>query len=145
MVSETPGQRSNLWRRAGVFALGMTLLAAVYIFQRLNIAAILGDFHPNTIFAINRTIRLTLNDLACLLIIHALFQDRKYLKIAFIVFLVELLVILPLYLAIKLSAEGATEISSPLLSQIHRLIVNPMLMILLILGFYYQRFRYKGQ
>lgn len=96
--------------------------------------------HPNAIFALNRTARLTLNDLACFLIILAVFREKKYLKLAFFVFLVELMVILPVYLVVKLGLEGDSEISSPLLSQVHRLIVNPMLMILLMAGFLYQRY-----
>lgn len=130
----------RFWLRAGLLLAGVFILGAVYVFQRLNLAGFLGSFHPNVIFAINRTARLILNDFACLLIIFALFREAKYLKIAFWVFLIELLVILPLYLAIKLSLEGDSEISSPLLSQVHRLIVNPMLMILLIGGFLFQRY-----
>lgn len=130
----------RFWFRAGLFLVGVGILGAVYIFQRINLAGLLGIFHPNIIFAINRTARLILNDFACLLIIFALFREAKYLKIAFWVFLIELLVILPFYLAIKLSFEGDSEISSPLLSQVHRLIVNPMLMILLIGGFLFQRY-----
>jgi exosortase F-associated protein len=130
----------KLWIRATLFFLGLAILGLVYVFQRINLAVLLGDFHPNVIFVITRTTRLILNDLACFLIIFALFREAKYLKIAFWVFLIELLVILPVYLVIKLSMEGNSEISSPLLSQVHRLIVNPMLMILLIIGFIYQKF-----
>ena len=130
----------RLWVRSALVVAGIFILVAVYVFQGVNLAGLLGNFHPNVIFVINRTARLILNDLACFLIIYALFEDAKYLKVAFWVFLVELLIILPVYFAIKLSLEGDSEISSPLLSQVHRLIVNPMLMILLIIGFFYQRF-----
>lgn len=129
----------ELWIRATLFVTGIAILGFVYVFQRINLAVLLGDFHPNVVFVINRTARLILNDVACFLIIFALFRENKYLKIAFWVFLFELLVILPVYLLVKLSLEGDSEISSPLLSQVHRLIVNPMLMILLIAGFVYQR------
>jgi exosortase F-associated protein len=98
---------------------------------------------PNTVFVANRVIRVILNDFACFLLIYGLFKESKYLKIAFLVFLAELFVILPLYLALKLSLEGDSEISSPLLSLIHRLIVNPTLMLLLIAGFIYQKNDFK--
>jgi len=81
-----------------------------------------------------------LNDALCLLLIYSLFREKKYLRIAFLVLCFEFLVMLPLYLIVKLNLEGPSEISSPLLSQIHRLIVNPMLMLILIVGFYYQSF-----
>lgn len=118
----------------------MVILAMVYVFQRINVAGLLGDLSPNLTFIVNRTARLIVNDLACLLIILGLFREKRYLKIAFWIFLVELLVILPVYLVVKLNVEGDAEISSPMLSHIHRLIVNPMLMLLLIAGFLYQKF-----
>lgn len=139
MKSETLRPPHKFWVRTALFVTGIALLGSVYIFQRISLAGLLGDLHPNVLFVINRTLRLILNDAACLLIILAIFKEAKYLKVAFWVFLVELLVILPVYLVVKLSAEGDSEISSPLLSQIHRLIVNPMLMILLIAGFLYQQ------
>lgn len=128
-----------------VFAL--LLLAAVYIRQQFSYAgamnAVLPDAwqltHPYTVFVVNKTVRLILNDMACMVLIYALFSERAYLKVAFWLFLIELLVILPLYFVIKLSLEGDSEISSPLLSQIHRLIVNPLLMFLLMIGFLYQK------
>lgn len=63
------------------------------------------------------------------------------MRVGFYVFLFELLILLPLYFTIKLTVEGTSEISSPLLSQIHRMIINPMLMILTIIAFFYQRFK----
>jgi exosortase F-associated protein len=123
----------------------IALLATVYVFQRMGFSGAAGSYlenvHPNVIFVVNRTVRLIVNDAACFILIFVFFQDRKYLKVAFWVFLVELLVILPIYLIIKLSSEGNSEISSPLLSQIHRLVVNPTLMILLMAGFVYQRLK----
>jgi len=138
--------KSNLpnsrWGRALLLTCGISLLAAVYLFQRSSPATGFEVSNPNVIFVVNRTFRLILNDLACFLIIWALFRETKYLRVAFWVFLVELLIILPAYLTLKLVLEGDSEISSPLLSQIHRLIVNPTLMILLMIGFFYQRKRY---
>ena len=132
--------QSSFWYRSGLLATGLGMLAVIYIFQKTSPAAALGFDDPNTVFAVNRATRLILNDVACFIIIMAIFRDKKYLKIAFYVFLIEFLIILPAYLAVKLTLEGDSEISSPLLSHIHRLIVNPMLMILLIAGFFYQRF-----
>jgi exosortase F-associated protein len=122
------------------------VLAAVYIFQRFNyliffhnLFGIQGDVHPYAIFVVNRTIRLILNDSACLLLIWVWFKERKYIRLAGYIFIFELLILLPLYFLIKLSLEGDSEISSPLLSQVHRMIVNPMLMLLLMVAFLYQK------
>lgn len=123
------------------------ILAIVYVFQQVSYAVILNGVlpenlsihHPNAVFIINRTLRLIINDMACIMLILGLFKEIKYVKVAFLVFCVELFFILPLYFIVKLQLEGPSELSSPLLSQIHRIIVNPLLMIILIIGFYYQK------
>jgi len=128
--------------RAGLIGLCLLCLAAVYIYQRENYFAFLfpGVDHPHVAFAFNKTLRLLVNDLLCMVLIVAIFRERKYLRVAFGVFLFELFLLLPLYLWIKLRWEGDSEISSPLLSPVHRLIINPMLMLILMVGFYYQKF-----
>jgi exosortase F-associated protein len=133
-------------RYVGVI-IAMLILLLVYVFQQVSYAGVLNRIlpehlsinHPYTVFIINRTIRLIINDGACMLLIWSLFGEMKYLTAAFIVFLIELLIILPVYFIVKLNLEGASEISSPLLSQIHRIIVNPLLMVILIIAFYYQK------
>jgi exosortase F-associated protein len=126
--------------------LAIATLICVYIFQRFNYChfffGILGidqTPHPYTTFIVNRTVRLMLNDTACLILIWVWFKEKKYLRLAGYVFIFELMIVLPLYFIVKLSLEGDSEISSPLLSQIHRMIVNPMLMFLLMVAFLYQR------
>ncbi len=119
--------------------IAITTLIALYIFQRFNYAEIFShSFTPNTQFIINRTIRFVLNDLAVILLIYAIFNNKQLLKIAFGIQLIEMLIILPLYFCFKLSLEGASEISSPLLSFVHRIVVNPIIMLLLIPAFWFQ-------
>ena len=123
------------------------VLALVYVFQQFSYAKWLNTFtppflqvvHPYAVFAVDKTVRLVLNDVACMAVIYAVFRENKYLQVAFGLFVVEVLLILPLYLLAKLGLEGASEISSPWLSQVHRLIVNPLLMFLLMVGFVIQR------
>jgi exosortase F-associated protein len=132
-----------------LLALSMCILVAAYLLQRFSYADALNGIlpgvlqisHPHAVFVVNKTIRLVLNDIACILLIHAFFRSKPHLTIAFYLFLIELLIILPLYFFIKLSMEGDSEISSPLLSHIHRLIVNPLLMVLLVIGFLIQRLK----
>lgn len=125
----------------------LIILLLVYVFQKLSYAGLINNFLPagfqinnsNIVFIVNRALRLIINDGACMLLIWGLFKETKYLKAAFLVFCVELLFILPLYFMVKLTLEGPSELSSPLLSQIHRIIVNPLLMVILIIAFYYQK------
>lgn len=134
--------------RVGLFIVSLIVLAIAYIFQRFDYFHFItvqlpldsSQWHAYYAFAVNKTVRLIMNDIACCGLIFAIFGERKYLRVAFAMFIFELLILLPLYLTIKLTLEGDSEISSPLLSQFHRLIINPMLMILLIFGLFYQRY-----
>ncbi|MCB0506618.1 MAG: exosortase F system-associated protein, partial [Cyclobacteriaceae bacterium] len=74
-----------------------------------------------------------------ILLIYTIFKDKNLIKIAFFIQLLELFVILPIYFYFKLSLEGPSEISSPLLSFIHRIVVNPIIMLLLIPAFMFQK------
>jgi len=118
-------------------------LAFVYIFQRVDVLEICFsyNFHPYTHFAVKKVLRVLLNDSFMLLFIHALFRDPSVTRLAWYVQLVDTFILLPIYLFIKLRYEGDIETSIPLLSQLHRLIVNPTLMVLLIPAVYYQRSR----
>ena len=139
-------------RRFFLIALPVLALVVIYIFQRFSFVSMLNSMlpqsmevtHPYVIFIINKTTRLILNDLVCMWLIYLLFQNKIFLRGAFYLFLIELFIILPIYFFFKLNLEGDSELSSPLLSQIHRLIVNPLLMFLLILGFVYQRLKEKS-
>ena len=115
-------------------------LVLVFMFQQFSYAHFFNSeiANPNLIFIVNKSIRLVLNDTLCLGLIYGIYYDIRYVKIGSLVQLSEMFLLLPVYFYFKLTIEGDSEISSPLLSQIHRLIVNPTLMILLIIGFYYQ-------
>lgn len=137
-------------RKIALATVALIVLLLVYVFQRFNyyqfFLNLLGSEsapHPYTTFSVNRIIRLILNDTACLVLIRVLFYETKYLRLAGYIFIFELIILLPLYLWVKLTLEGDSEISSPLLSQVHRLIVNPMLMFLLMVAFFYQKRKEK--
>ncbi len=120
--------------------IAITVLIALYLFQRFNYSALFyTGLATNTQFIINRTIRFIFNDLAVILLIYAIFNNKQLLKIAFGIQLIEMLIILPFYFYFKLSLEGASEISSPLLSFVHRIVVNPIIMLLLIPAFWFQK------
>ena len=122
----------------GLIAAFMLLLT--YVFQRLDFSHFIGIESAYGRFIFNRSLRFLLNDLSCLLLITAVFNKKSYLRLSAWLFVVESVIILPLYFLVKLSWEGDSEISSPLLSQWHRMIVNPLLMIVLMVGFFYQDF-----
>lgn len=127
-------------------ALALAVLVMAYLFQRFDFYGMLMGFfgengvgHPYVKFSVNRLVRMLINDTACVILIWAWFNDRRFTRLASYVFLIEVFFLLPVYLWVKLSLEGDSEISSPILSQVHRMIVNPMLMFLLMVAFLYQR------
>lgn len=139
--------RGKLNLRITLFIAGLIGLALVYIFQQTDFLLFFTGHHSDARFhfAVNRTVRIFLNDTCMLLVLSGLFYDRKILKLALIIQLVDLFILFPAYLALKLPFEGDSEISSPFLSQLHRLIVNPTLMILLIPAVYYQKITKEKQ
>lgn len=127
------------WWLVGLCLAGLSF---VYVFQRTDYYSIFFGWNDHQVgaFIFNKTFRLITNDAICLLLIYALFREKKYIRLGSAVLAIELFVIMPVYFWIKLKVEGSSEISSPLLSQIHRLIVNPLLMGILIIGLYYQKY-----
>lgn len=131
--------------RNSLVALAFVGLFLVYIFQRIDYLGLLSGWvgvdppTATTSFIVNRSIRMIVNDLLCISLVHQFFRNPAFSRLAWWVFLGELLVLLPLYLALKLTAEGPSEISSPIYQPLHRMIVNPLLMLTLIAGMYFQK------
>jgi exosortase F-associated protein len=132
-------------RRYSNAIIGIIGLALIYLFQD-NLIPLTFQY-PNvsikTAFIIKKSVRVVLNDTCMLLIIHAWFSDIKISRTAVWIQGFDTFILLPIYLLLKLYFEGVNEISNPFLSQLHRLIINPTLMILYIPSIYYQRVRTK--
>ena len=88
-------------------------------------------------FVISRLVRFIANDLLCILLIYALFNNRRYVVFGFYVQLFGLLVLFPIY--IYLALQTATKSDYSLLVPLYRLVMNPILMVLLIPAFYFQQ------
>ena len=112
-------------------------LIVVFLFQQVDIARWMGlegsgVYH----FIINRSFRFILNDGLAIALIYALFGERKYVIFAVYVQVAGLLFILIPYFIIKLNYP---HYNGPLINFIHRLVLNPLLLLLLIPAFYYQQ------
>jgi exosortase F-associated protein len=112
-----------------------TMLMAVFIFQKWDVATPLGFETPLTNFIINRTVRFFINDIFALGLIYALFPQKKYMVFALWVQMLGVLFGLFPYFVLKVFF---INYNGPLLSFLHRLILNPTLLLLLIPAFYYQ-------
>ncbi|MFN3841570.1 MAG: exosortase F system-associated membrane protein [Cyclobacteriaceae bacterium] len=110
-------------------------LLLVFLFQRIEIATALGVQDNMWKFVTNRSIRFILNDLLSLLLIYGLFPQRKYVLFAIGVQVFGSVFILLPYFILKFEYPSY---NGPLISFLHRLVLNPLLMLLLIPAFYLQ-------
>ncbi len=131
------------WRRIIPGILAVAGLVAVYLFQR-NITAwteTLG-LSKFAAFALGRIIRFLLNDFFTIALIYALFPRKKYVYFAILTQVFGMIFILLPYLLLKYHLPGY---NGPLISFLHRLILNPLLLMLLIPAFLYQQQKEKGK
>jgi exosortase F-associated protein len=137
---------ASIIKRVATGLIGVTGLALVFILQQTDVLGLLmhRQLDAEAHFSANRLARIFFNDAFMLMVLYALFRDAKILKLALWIQLIDLFILFPVYLLVKLSLEGDAEISSPFLSQFHRLIVNPTLMILVIPAVYYQKFIHRS-
>jgi exosortase F-associated protein len=118
-------------------------LISIFLFQRFDIAAYIGMQNAAGKFFVNRSIRFVLNDVLAILLIYSLFKKRKYVLFALWVQLAGMGLILLPYFVIKFYYPSY---NGPLVSFLHRLVLNPTLLLLLIPAFYYQESRsHKAQ
>jgi len=113
-------------------------LLTVYLFQHFNLAGVLGVVSPTGTFVLNKTARFLANDFLMIGLLYALFYERKYVIFALWVQLTGLLLFLVPYFILKLVFYTG---NGPLISFFHRVIINPVLLLLLIPAFYYQRLK----
>jgi len=128
---------SNKKLRILIGVLCIAGLLAVFLFQREDLTVYFGlSLKPLHRFLFNRTVRFLLNDLFAIGLIYALFEDRKYVIFSCFIQLIGMVFFLFPYFVLKLYFP---TYNGPLISYLHRLILNPILIILLIPAFYYQR------
>jgi len=143
------GARSLVARPLYVLA-GMGGLFLVYLFQdyldlyhllqgqmpeKLNYRV---EFAPNLnpwAFSVNKAFRYVLNDIMAITVIYGLFGKRSYVRFAMYVLLVGLLFLVPLYIYLYLAQPVGF---SSMLSHLHRIVMNPVLMMLMIPALYFQ-------
>ncbi len=114
-------------------------LVLVYLFQYfsywdISLKAVYPEASLSVQFIFNKSVRFLINDLLVVWLIWIVFNNKDYVRLGMAIQLIEMLVLLPLYFILKIELEGPTEISSPLLSQFHRLIINPVLIMVFFFG-----------
>ncbi len=137
--------------RRVLFIVGGALgLASIYLFQlRMDFYSVLFEFRlpqlvdytamediPTIPFIVNKVLRYLLNDLFSIAIIYGLFYERKYARFAMYVMFFGLFVLVPIYIILFLNQPAGF---SSMLTHLHRIVMNPVLMMLLIPAFFVQR------
>jgi len=127
--------------------IGIVGLVLIYVFQMELFYDPLNSFRFNPKnpqspeidawkLVFSKTIRYILNDSFALLVIWGLFENKKYMKFAVAIFMIGFLVLLPVYLFLVTNFYLETQ---SFLNHLHRLVLNPALIMLLIPAFYYQQ------
>ena len=120
-----------------ILAVSLLGLVAVFLFQEIDLARQLGMTGRSVDrFIVNRTFRFLLNDLFAIGVIYGLFQEKKYVLFSILVQAIGTVVFLIPYFIVKLNYPSY---NGPLINYLHRLILNPTLLLLLIPAFYFQK------
>ena len=120
----------------------ITGLVVVFLFQRFDVSGWIGlDLEFFGRFVFNRTVRFLLNDFLAIGLIYSIFHEKKYVIFALWVQLAGVFLFLIPYFILKYYFPGY---NGPLISHLHRLMLNPTLLLLLIPAFYYQKFHVGG-
>ena len=128
--------RSNLLRLV-VGVVCIAGLSFVFLFQHTEFLR-WSEGRGIGSFLLNKAIRYLMNDFCMIGLIYSIFNTRKYVIFAFYVQLAGVVLFLVPYFILKLYFPFY---NGPLLSFLHRLIINPLLMLLLIPAFIYQQSR----
>lgn len=144
--------KAALSRKRWTFiAIGSAGLLLTYVFQGyLNIYELLfgnGSLRmpytgtdylsegQQTMYVVNKTFRYLLNDIFSILIIQGIFLKKSYTRFAFVLMAFGLFILLPVYFYIYFLAVPGF---SSMISHFHRIVLNPVLMMLLIPALWYQ-------
>jgi exosortase F-associated protein len=110
-------------------------LVLFFMFQRIDISNFLGIANRTTAFIVNKTLRFVVNDVLMVGVIYALFSQKRFVYFALFVQVAGVVFLLVPYFILKLYFHAD---NGPLVSFLHRLVLNPTLMMLLIPAFWLQ-------
>ncbi|QCK15897.1 exosortase F system-associated membrane protein [Mangrovivirga cuniculi] len=131
---------SLIWRVIWILT-GIAGLAVVYITQKYGWVDLIGgsigietkNWDKLSHFLVNRALRFVLNDIFAIAIIAGIFGRRDFVIFAVMVQIAGFIVFFIPYVILKIYFP---TYNGPLINFIHRLILNPVLMILLIPALY---------
>jgi exosortase F-associated protein len=113
-------------------------LLLIFLFQRFDWTRLieLKNFSDIERFVVNRSIRFVFNDVLGVLLVLSLFGKKKLAIIAVYVQILGLVFVMVPYVILKLNYPSY---NGPMINFLHRLILNPLLIYLLVFFFWYQK------
>ncbi len=112
----------------------LTGLLLMYLFQNADFALLFSVRSWPENFILNRLFRFLLNDLLVLALVYGLFGQKMYVMLGFYIQLFGMFFILLPYLIIKINYPAQ---AGAFFSFLHRLVVNPLLLLMLIPAIFY--------
>jgi exosortase F-associated protein len=138
MLESTPQADLSLRMRWLLGIISVTGLLLIFLFQRFDWSALFGlnDLKKIERFVINRSVRFVINDVLGVLLVLSLFGRKKFAIIAVYVQIFGLVFLMIPYVILKLNYP---TYNGPMINFLHRLILNPLLIYLLVFFFWYQK------
>jgi exosortase F-associated protein len=138
------------WKKRTLLALLSTgALLLIFVLQRFHYGFFVMDLlgmstqvnpEKGLALVLNKLFRFLLNDFFALLLLYAIFYERKYVLFGLMVQVFGLVVFLIPYLYLATQYD----FPRPLTSYLHRIVMNPTLLMLLIPTLLYQRSRQQS-
>jgi exosortase F-associated protein len=122
------------WILGIVSASGLVL---IFLFQQYDWTSLIGLTDLTNIgrFVVNRSIRFVINDVLGVLLVLSLFGKKSLAIIAVYVQILGFVFVMLPYMILKLNYPSY---NGPMINFLHRLIMNPLLIYLLIFFFWFQ-------
>jgi exosortase F-associated protein len=113
-------------------------LLLIFLFQRFDWTRMIGltDLTNIERFVVNRSIRFVINDVLGVLLVLSLFGKKNLAIIAVYVQILGFVFVMIPYVILKLNYPSY---NGPMINFLHRLILNPLLIYLLVFFFWYQK------
>ncbi len=129
-------------KRMFYVAMGLLALILIFVFQQFSYIGFFSEtlfsfkLDPVWEFSLNKIIRFLLNDMAVITVIYGIFYEKKYVELSLLVVCFGFVFILLPYLFL---VNNYPQYNGPLYSHLHRLVMNPILLLLLIPVLLYQK------
>lgn len=119
-----------------ILTISLVGLISFYLFQKNILEYLSLQGQQFQVFLITKMIRFFVNDFLMIGVIFGVFKKLEFVKIAILVQLAGFLFLLLPYLVIKYHYP---LYNGPLVSFLHRLVLNPLLLILLVPALFYHQ------